>query len=91
PHLPLTEVIINGETRGQQHYHGFTFDVPHAAALGPFYLIIRSCRVGVFETWQCTSPYVLGVSCSFSHCKSLYDGLICMLDVIDLREAQWLP
>ncbi|KAG2151531.1 hypothetical protein DEU56DRAFT_728141 [Suillus clintonianus] len=92
PHLPLTEVVINGETWGQQHYCGFAFNVPRAAALGPFYLITRGSRVGVFETWQHTSPYVLGVSCSsFSRCKSLHDGLIRMLDAIDLGEAQWLP
>ncbi|KAG2112874.1 hypothetical protein DEU56DRAFT_919746 [Suillus clintonianus] len=92
PHLPMTAVIVNGETRGQQQYRDFSFDVPRAGALGPFYLVTRGRRVGVFETWQRTSPHVLGVSCSsFSCCKSLDDSLVRMLDAIDLGEAQWLP
>lgn len=51
PHLPMTAVIVNGETRGQQQYRDFSFDVPRAGALGPFYLVTRGRRVGVFETW----------------------------------------
>ncbi|KIK31691.1 hypothetical protein CY34DRAFT_19664, partial [Suillus luteus UH-Slu-Lm8-n1] len=75
-----------------QHYRDFTFDVPRAEVIGPFYLVTRGRRVGVFETWQRTSPYVIGVSCaSFTRCRSLDDGLIRMLDAIDLGVAQWLP
>ncbi|KAG1730259.1 uncharacterized protein EDB91DRAFT_1085513 [Suillus paluster] len=50
-HLPMTAVIVNSETRGQQQYRDFSFDVPRAGALGPFYLVTRGRRVGVFETW----------------------------------------
>ncbi|KAG1823900.1 uncharacterized protein BJ212DRAFT_1476753 [Suillus subaureus] len=84
PHLPMTVVIVNGEARGQQKYHDFSFDVPHAEALSPFYLV--TCG-----HW-CTSLHVLGVSCmSFSCSKSLEDSLICMLKSIDLGEVQLLP
>lgn len=51
PHLPLNKVVVNGETRGQQLYRGFVFDVPRDAVPGPFYLVTRGLRVGVFETW----------------------------------------
>ncbi|OJA21225.1 hypothetical protein AZE42_10035 [Rhizopogon vesiculosus] len=92
PHLPMTTVIINGEVRTQQHYCGFSFDVPHTGVLGPFYLVTRGRRVGIFQTWQRTSPHVIGVSCStYSRVKSRQDGLNRMLDAIDLGEAQWLP
>lgn len=57
PHLLLTGVVVNGETRGQQHYRDFTFDVPRAEVIGPFYLVTRGRRVGVFETW-CVSSLV---------------------------------
>jgi hypothetical protein len=43
--------MVNGEERFQHHYEGFAFDVPHTAADGPFYLVTRGRRVGVFSSW----------------------------------------
>ncbi|KIK78089.1 hypothetical protein PAXRUDRAFT_164947 [Paxillus rubicundulus Ve08.2h10] len=91
-HLQVTTVNVGGELRFQQTYHGFSFDVPRAGALGPFYLVTRGQRVGVFATWYRTSPHVLGISCSsFTRVQSLDSALLHMLDAIDLGEAQWLP
>ncbi|KAG1787802.1 hypothetical protein EV424DRAFT_1550983 [Suillus variegatus] len=47
PDLPMTSIMVNGEERFQHNYEGFTFDVPHRAADGPFYLVTRGRRVGV--------------------------------------------
>jgi hypothetical protein len=49
--LPTTTTTFNGEERRQQQYNGFTFDIPSADANGPFYLVNRGRRVGVFDTW----------------------------------------
>ncbi|KAF8834340.1 hypothetical protein BDN67DRAFT_985396 [Paxillus ammoniavirescens] len=90
-HLLVTAVIVNGETWYQQTYRGFPFNVPRAGALGPFYLVTCGRRVGVFLTWQRTSPYVLGQSCaSFTHVNALEEALMRMLDAIDLGEVEWL-
>ncbi|KAG1787613.1 uncharacterized protein HD556DRAFT_1246636, partial [Suillus plorans] len=75
-----------------QQYNGFPFDVPHADANGPFYLITRGRRVGVFDTWPRTSPHVIGVkTSSYSRAWSLDDGILHIMDAIDLGEAVWLP
>ncbi|KAG0706719.1 hypothetical protein DFH29DRAFT_995586 [Suillus ampliporus] len=90
--LPTTRVIVNGEEGIQQHYEGFAFDIPHANTEGPFYLVTRGRRVGVFSTWPHTSPHVIGVSCSsFSRAQSVTDGILHILDAVDLGEAWWLP
>ncbi|KAG1731319.1 uncharacterized protein EDB91DRAFT_1085078 [Suillus paluster] len=44
PHLPMTAIVVNGEMRGQQQYCDFSFDVPSAGALGPFYLVTCGCQ-----------------------------------------------
>lgn len=51
PHLLTTMVIVNGEERFQHHYNGFSFNIPHAGADGPFYFVNRGRRVGIFDTW----------------------------------------
>jgi hypothetical protein len=43
--------MVNGEEHLQQHYKGFTFDIPHPDARGPFYIVTRGRRVGIFNTW----------------------------------------
>ncbi|KIJ10056.1 hypothetical protein PAXINDRAFT_157717 [Paxillus involutus ATCC 200175] len=90
-HLPVTTVIVGGEAQYQHTYRGFAFDIPWSGSLRPFYLVTRGWRIGVFATWPCTSPYVLGISCSsYTRVQTLGDGLLRMLDAIDLGEAQWL-
>ncbi|KAG2118332.1 hypothetical protein BD769DRAFT_1672262 [Suillus cothurnatus] len=91
PDLPITSIMVNGEERFQHHYEGFAFDVPHTAADGPFYLVTRGRRVGVFSSWSHTSPHVIGVSHStYTRARSRNDALIRMLDAINLEEAEWL-
>ncbi|KAF9222816.1 hypothetical protein BS17DRAFT_767573 [Gyrodon lividus] len=91
PHLPVTTLNFGGEVWYQQTYRSFTFDVPRAGDLRPFYLVTRGHRVGVFSTWQHTSIHVTSISCSsFSCAKSLNNALLWMLDAIDLREVEWL-
>ncbi|KAG2029071.1 hypothetical protein BDR03DRAFT_988004 [Suillus americanus] len=92
PDLPTSRVMVNGEEHLQQHYKGFTFDIPHPDARGPFYIVTRGRRVGIFNTWTRTSPHVLGVSCSsYTRARSWSDGVLRMLDAIKLEEARWLP
>ncbi|KAG1836260.1 hypothetical protein C8R48DRAFT_782986 [Suillus tomentosus] len=82
---------VNGEERFQHHYEGFSFNVLHKEAGGPFYLMTRGRQVGVFSTWTRTSPHVLGVSCSsYTHTRSRDDAVIRLLDAICLEEAEWL-
>ncbi|KAG1802816.1 uncharacterized protein HD556DRAFT_1437881 [Suillus plorans] len=83
PDLPMTCITVNGEERFQHHYEGFSFDVPHKEAGGPFYLVTRGRRVGVFSTWTCTSPHVLGGV----HCTNLQHHSVCYLQ-LSLYEAQ---
>ncbi|KIK79455.1 hypothetical protein PAXRUDRAFT_161260 [Paxillus rubicundulus Ve08.2h10] len=91
-HLQVTTVNVGGGLHVQQTYHGFSFDVPRVRALGPFYLVTHGQRVSVFSTWYHTSPHILGTSySSFTCIQSLDSTLLCMLDPIDLGEAQWLP
>ncbi|KAF8837385.1 hypothetical protein BDN67DRAFT_983299 [Paxillus ammoniavirescens] len=39
--LPISTITVGGKIRYQQTYRGFSFDVPKARALGPFYLVTR--------------------------------------------------
>ena len=50
-HLPVHTIIAGEETRFQHAYRGISFDIPHGGLTGPFYLVTRGLRVGVFSTW----------------------------------------
>ena len=49
PALPISTVEAAGETLLQKTYKGFSFDIPKPDAPGPFYLVTKGLRVGVFS------------------------------------------
>ncbi|KIJ57981.1 hypothetical protein HYDPIDRAFT_34614 [Hydnomerulius pinastri MD-312] len=81
-----------GNGRWMNMYNYFVYELPAPTATGPFYLVTVGRRVGVFSTWQRTSPHVTGVSCaSFSRVESVDQGLDLLDEAIDLGEARWVP
>lgn len=51
PTLPVSSLTVGSELRCQQIYRGFSFDIPRASSVGPFYVVTRGKRVGAFSTW----------------------------------------
>ncbi|KAF8127406.1 hypothetical protein EV363DRAFT_1172356, partial [Boletus edulis] len=89
--LPVTTVVVDGQPRLQKTYHCFAFDVPKPNTSGPFYLVTRGRRVGIFSTSQRTAPHVQGVSLSsHSRVASVDAGLLGMADAIEHKEAELL-
>ncbi|KAF8120180.1 hypothetical protein EV363DRAFT_1178224, partial [Boletus edulis] len=91
PHLLWIPGALTVDGRRQQMYNGFLYDIPHEEETGQLYLITRGRRIGIFVSWAHMSPYVTGVS--FATClkvNSLDEGIACMMEAIDLKEARWL-
>ncbi|KAN0082689.1 hypothetical protein V8E55_008484 [Tylopilus felleus] len=84
--LPVTHVIVDGQVHYQKKYLSTTFDVPKPDANigpGPFYLITRGCRVGIFSSIQHANPHIQGVSlASHSHISSFDEALLDMANAI---------
>ncbi|KAG6376562.1 hypothetical protein JVT61DRAFT_1538 [Boletus reticuloceps] len=91
PHHLWIPGALTVDGRRQQMYNYFLYDIPHEEETGQLYLITRGRRVGIFVSWAHTSPYVTGVS--FAAClkvNSLDEGIVRMMEAIDLKEARWL-
>ncbi|KAF8449521.1 hypothetical protein L210DRAFT_3641114 [Boletus edulis BED1] len=92
PFNPMGPVHLLGAPGMHLESHsGFVYEVPEPHATGPFYLVTRGHRVGVFSGWQTTSPYVIGVSrASFSRVASAKAGLAQLISCINRDLARWL-
>ncbi|KAF8434160.1 hypothetical protein L210DRAFT_864099 [Boletus edulis BED1] len=74
-----------------ESHSGFVYEVPEPHTTGPFYLVTRGRRVGVFSGWYTTSPYVIGISrASFSRVASVKAGLAQLISCINRDLARWL-
>ncbi|KAF8127381.1 hypothetical protein EV363DRAFT_1172307, partial [Boletus edulis] len=86
PHLLWIPGALTVDGCCQQMYNGFLYDIPHEEETGQLYLITRGRRVGIFVSWS--GSYV-----SFATCLKvnfLDEGIACMMEAIDLKEARWL-
>ncbi|KAG9309249.1 hypothetical protein JVU11DRAFT_10730 [Chiua virens] len=87
--LPIHTIMVGGEVVFQHIYRGISFDIPHEGSTGPFYLMTRGLRIGVFSTWNVTVPHVLAISStSFHHVQTLNSGLVAMLHAIEVGAVQ---
>ncbi|EIW79871.1 hypothetical protein CONPUDRAFT_155267 [Coniophora puteana RWD-64-598 SS2] len=84
--LPASVVSLSSTVSGHHQitYQDVTFWVPDDGVDGPFYLVTRGRRVGIFSSWSRTSPYVTSVSrATFHRVKELEQGMQSVFDAVE--------
>ncbi|EGO00531.1 hypothetical protein SERLA73DRAFT_71551 [Serpula lacrymans var. lacrymans S7.3] len=92
PHVPVALAAIGALASSTRTHNGQAYNVPEGPVTGAVYLVTRGRRIGIFSSWQLTSPHVTGVSHAvFSRWPSIEAGITAMEDVIDADTTQILP
>ncbi|KAN0078272.1 hypothetical protein V8E55_010329 [Tylopilus felleus] len=91
PHHLWIPGMLTADGCHQRLYNCHLFNIPHKEETGQLYLVTQGRRIGIFTSWAHTSPYVTSVS--FATCSKvnfLDEGIMHMMEAIDLKEARWL-